>query len=389
MIKLEKLIKELCPDGVEYKKTSDLCNDKFWLMPATPKYIDRGIPYLTSKNIRNNHIDFENVSYISEDDYIVMNKNRTINKGDLLITMIGTIGEAAFVKTDSPFYGQNMYLIRLNNEVIEPMFYYYYLTSERIKEGLISKKNPASQGYIKAGSIDNLQVPVPPLEVQREIVRILDNFTELTAELMSELELRKKQYSELSYQLLIKKNNSKLHFVKDLCELSKGKTPIQKAEPGDYPLVVTTSERKSCKTYQYDTAAVCIPLVSSRGHGVASLNHVYYQEGKFALGNILCAVVPTDENVLSAKYLYFYFECTKDYTLVPLMKGGANVSMHIPDIEKVKIPIPDIETQHSIVSKLEILDEYCNITLPAEIEARQKQYEYYRDKLLTFKELSV
>ena len=61
--------------------------------------------------------------------------------------------------------------------------------------------------------------------------------------------------------------------------------------------------------------------------------------------------------------------------------------MHIPDIEKVKIPVPDIETQQSIVSKLEVLDEYCNITLPAEIEARQKQYEYYRDKLLTFKEL--
>lgn len=120
---------------------------------------------------------------------------------------------------------------------------------------------------------------------------------------------------------------------------------------------------------------------------MASLNHVYYQEGKFALGNILCAVVPKDQSVLSAKYLYFYFECTKDYTLVPLMKGGANVSMHIPDIEKVKIPVPDIETQQSIVSKLEVLDEYCNITLPAEIEARQKQYEYYRDKLLTFKEL--
>lgn len=193
----------------------------------------------------------------------------------------------------------------------------------------------------------------------------------------------------VAYQLLIKNNEAELHLIKDLCDLSKGKTPIQKAEAGDYPLVVTTTERKSCNTYQYDAAAVCIPLVSSRGHGVASLNHVYYQAGKFALGNILCAAVPKNTNVLSAKYLYFYFECTKDYTLVPLMKGGANMSMHIPDIEKVKVPVPDLMTQQNIVSKLELLDEYCNEILPAEIDARKKQYKYYREKLLNFKELSA
>lgn len=198
MNRLEELIEKLCPDGVEYKKTSDLCIDKFWLMPATPKYIECGIPYITSKNIRDNHIDFENVSYISENDYVAMSKNRAINKGDLLITMIGTIGEAAFVETDTAFYGQNMYLLRLNTNAIVPMYFYYYLTSPKIKEGLISKKNPSSQGYIKAGSIDNLAIPVPPLEVQSEIVRILDNFTKLTAELTA----RKKQYEYYLDKLL-------------------------------------------------------------------------------------------------------------------------------------------------------------------------------------------
>ena len=301
--------------------------------------------------------------------------------------MSGTIKVGINRTSDYCYLNQRVGKFVPNEQILDNKFLYYVLCN--LEVSLSKGVTGGSVKNLSNNDVLRLTIPVPPLEVQREIVRVLDNFTELTAELMSELELRKKQYSELSYQLLIKKNNSKLHFVKDLCELSKGKTPIQKAEPGDYPLVVTTSERKSCKTYQYDTAAVCIPLVSSRGHGVASLNHVYYQEGKFALGNILCAVVPRDENVLSVKYLYFYFECTKDYTLVPLMKGGANVSMHIPDIEKVKIPVPDIETQHSIVSKLEILDEYCNITLPAEIKARQKQYEYYRDKLLTFKELSV
>ena len=75
-------------------------------------------------------------------------------------------------------------------------------------------------------------------------------------------------------------------------------TPIQKAIPGKYPLVVTTTARKSCNNYQFDKPTVCIPLVSSRGHGVASLNRVYYQEGKFALGNILCGVTPIKGSLL-------------------------------------------------------------------------------------------
>ena len=92
----------------------------------------------------------------------------------------------------------------------------------------------------------------------------------------------------------------------DCCRLEKGNTPIQKATPGEYPLVVTTTERKTSNTYQFDEPSVCIPLISSRGHGVACLNQVYYQEGCFALGNILCAVTPKDHKELSARFLYYY-----------------------------------------------------------------------------------
>ena len=169
----------------------------------------------------------------------------------------------------------------------------------------------------------------------------------------------------------------------DVCTITKGKTPIQKAIPGEYPLVVTTSERKSCNTYQFDSSAVCIPLVSSRGHGVASLNHVYFQSGKFALGNILCAVIPNDESVLSANFLYHYLEYKKDILLVPLMKGGANVSLHIDDIQRVKIPLPPIEVQNRTIK---ILDKFIELSeeLKKELLARQNQYKYYRDLLLNF-----
>jgi len=171
--------------------------------------------------------------------------------------------------------------------------------------------------------------------------------------------------------------------LSDVCTITKGKTPIQKAISGEYPLVVTTSERKSCNTYQFDNSAVCIPLVSSRGHGVASLNHVYFQSGKFALGNILCAVIPNDESVLSANFLYHYLEYKKDILLVPLMKGGANVSLHIDDIQRVRIPLPPIKVQNRTI---EILDKFVELSevLTNELTARKKQYEYYCRKLLSF-----
>ena len=169
----------------------------------------------------------------------------------------------------------------------------------------------------------------------------------------------------------------------ECCTLAKGSTPIQKATPGEYPLVVTTSERKTCDTYQFEKASVCIPLISSRGHGVACLNQVYYQEGKFALGNILCAVTPIDEEYISAKYLYEYLNYKKDTLLVPLMKGGANVSMTVDSLRKVKIPIPPIAIQNEVIRVL-FRFTLLSDSLKAELTARQKQYEYYRDKLLTF-----
>lgn len=171
--------------------------------------------------------------------------------------------------------------------------------------------------------------------------------------------------------------------LEECCNLEKGNTPIQKAVPGEYPLVVTTNERKSSSTFQFDQPSVCVPLVSSRGHGVACLNQVYYQEGKFALGNILCAVTPLKESGLSAKFLYYYLNLKKDTLIVPLMKGGANVSLTVNSLKRVKVAIPPLLVQDEIVQRLQAFEALLD-TLSEELSARRKQYEYYRNRLLTF-----
>ncbi len=139
--------------------------------------------------------------------------------------------------------------------------------------------------------------------------------------------------------------------LKTLCEFQKGSTGLAQAEPGDYPLVTTGAAPKSCNTYQFDTKAVCIPLVSSTGHGHASLNNVHYQEGKFALGTILVALTSKDDNRLDIQFLHLYLSQLKDQVLVPLMSGAANVALSVKKIQEIEIPLPSIERQREIVER--------------------------------------
>lgn len=158
----------------------------------------------------------------------------------------------------------------------------------------------------------------------------------------------------------------------DICRIEKGRTGIASAIPGEYPLVVTAEERKTCSTYQFDCEAVCIPLVSSSGHGKKSLKNVHYQSGKFALGSILCAVIPNNPQKVNARYLHQYLQFYKDTLLVPLMKGAANVSLSMRDIANVEVSLPDFDTQTAL-AKIFVEAQEKQKPLNAEFE---KQAEY-------------
>ncbi|MDE1223663.1 restriction endonuclease subunit S [Vibrio aestuarianus] len=141
--------------------------------------------------------------------------------------------------------------------------------------------------------------------------------------------------------------------IRDFCDLVKGNSPTLKTEPGDYPLVVTAEFRRTANSYQFDTEAVCIPLVSSTGHGNAAIHRVHYQTGKFALANIMVALVPTNLDICDPKYLYYLMQSSKDYILVPLMKGTSNVSLKVKDIAEVEVCLPPLEKQREIVSNID------------------------------------
>jgi type I restriction enzyme S subunit len=135
----------------------------------------------------------------------------------------------------------------------------------------------------------------------------------------------------------------------DICTITKGETGIMKAIPGKYTMIALGEADKTHNEFQFDTKAVIIPLVSSTGHGHASMKRVKYQEGKFALGNILCAVIPKDESFVLAKYLHIYLHWNREELLVSQMRGMANVSLPMNKIADVLVTIPGIEKQKEII----------------------------------------
>lgn len=148
----------------------------------------------------------------------------------------------------------------------------------------------------------------------------------------------------------------------NLAIIEKGATGIQSAKPGPYPLVVTAAGRGSCDHFDFEGPAAIVPLVSSTGHGHASIHRLHYQEGRFALGNILCAIRPLLPDRLSARFIYEYLTAFKEELLVSSMVGTANVSLTLSKVGAVPVAVVSVEAQRRVDQLMALCDD---------LEARQ------------------
>ncbi|QEP06364.1 restriction endonuclease subunit S [Glutamicibacter sp. ZJUTW] len=397
MSRIDELIAEHCPEGVDFRPLAEITSKSTgikWasVADASFKYIDLSSVDRVTRRIG------ETVSVTAAD--APSRARQVVRTGDVIFaTTRPTQMRWAVIpeEYDEQIASTGYCVLRPNNDVILTNFLAHILGTGNFSRYVESNQVEGNYPSIPDSRIREFKVPVPPLEVQREIVRILDTFSKMEAELEAELDARKQQYdyylrkltdpSEIDGRIKV---GWKASQIGQLCRLEKGRTPIQKAIPGQYPLVVTASARRSSSEYQFDTAASCVPLVSSKGHGVASISKVYFQEGKFALGNILCAIIPNDFRELSAEFITYFLQSRKDFLLVPLMRGGANVSLTVDSLRKLTICFPPRDEQDRIVSALKAMEALIDdqaYSLPTELSARRQQYEYYRDKLLSFKEL--
>lgn len=395
MSNLEELIERLCPDGVEYKRLGDIGRISMCkrVLKSQTNSVS-GVPFYKIGTFGK-----EADSYISEELFLDYKSRYPYpKKGDVLISASGTIGRTViFDGKPSYFQDSNIIWVANNEEFLTNKFLYY-----------IYQTNPwkvADGGTIQRlynSDLEKIKLPVPPLEVQREIVRILDNFTFLTAELAAELAARQKQYEYYRDLLLTFKPNEStilnertnelelsgaIRWMKlgDTCVLKAGKaisaTEISQNVNDDYiyPCYGGNGLRGYVKNYNQDGEH---PIVGRQG---ALCGNVCYACNKFYATEH--AVVVSPSALYNEKFLYYLLDFAR---LEQYKTAGAQPGLSVARLEKVVLPIPPLEVQQRIVDILDRFDTLCNdITsgLPAEIEMRQKQYEYYRDKLLTFKEL--
>lgn len=141
--------------------------------------------------------------------------------------------------------------------------------------------------------------------------------------------------------------------LKNLCVIKLGLSPNEQTPPGDFIMITPAPNFKTADHFDYEGNAVCIPTVSSSGHGKADIKRLHYFEGKFALANTMCCLFSKNKNIILPKYLFYILSNKKDQVLVPLMKGATNVTMNTELLNNLEIPVPSIEKQREIVQELD------------------------------------
>lgn len=387
MSKLDELIAELCPDGVPYVKLNKICAI-YDGTHTTPKYTEHGVKFISVENIKS---PYDTKKYISKDDFEKYKVKPRI--GDVLMTRIGSIGVCTVIDRDEPLaYYVSLALIRPSIDYIDSKFLKYALESlhgrkELRKRTLIN----AVPIKINKDDIGKITIPLPPMEVQREIVRILNSYTILTDELVvkltAEFIARKKQYEYYRNILLTRDSNISIKKIEQLCKVFAGgdapKDVMSKEKTDEYTIPIISNGVGENALYGYtNKAKIKEPAVTVAARG--TIGYAEYRDYPYFPIIRLLSLIPNDKDELDTKYLYYCLQ-GKQYN-VP--KTGIT-QLTAPRVKQVEIPVPALPIQKKIVDVLDNFETICsdlNIGLPAEIEARKKQYEYYRDVLLTFVE---
>ncbi|GAA9266174.1 restriction endonuclease subunit S [Helicobacter pylori] len=425
MHKIERLLQTLAPKGVEFRKLGDIILSlKTGLNPR--KFFKLNTPnannyYVTVRELEEYTIKFTHQTDRIDDNALSLCLKRSnLEKDDILFSGTGTIGKVSIIKENPNNWAikEGIYSIKPNKKIVFPRFLMFCFENLNIQNDIKSK---SFGGIVKSISMNDLQqitIPIPPLEIQQEIVKILDAFTELNTELNTELKARKKQYEYYQNMLLdfndINQNHKDakmsaktypkrlqtllqtlapkgVEFRKlgEVCEYDQPNKYCVTSKEFDksYPTPVLTAGKTFILGYTNEKdniyqANKSSPVIIFDDFTTATQWVDFPFKVKSSAMKILLPKNPT----INIRFIFFYMQT------IPYNISGEHTRQWISRYSQITIPIPPLEIQQEIVK---ILDQFSALTtdllagIPAEIEARKKQYEYYREKLLTFKPLKA
>ena len=412
MSKLDKLLRELCPNGVEYKRIGDFAMCFPGATPKTthPEYWENGtIPWMSSGEVNQEEVTFTEKK-ITPKGYDETS-TKMVPVGTVVIALAGqgkTRGKVAITRI--PLCTNQSLCAIVVDETVISKYLFHYLRSQYARIREISSGD-GTRGGLNLKMIKAYVVPVPPIEVQEEIVHILDSYTEkideLTQNLMTEITARNTQYNYYRDKLLKAETNAHKYKLGEIAAVTK----LAGFEFTNY---VTYSEngniialrglnvkngRLDLHDVKYVDKSDFSKLERSKLHigdmlftyvGTVGQVAIVDEEDKYYLAPNV-ALIRCDKKILLPQYMKYYFQTTQfwDKQIRRLLQSSSMQNIPMEKIRKFEIVVPPLDVQNRIVNVLDNFEKICsdlNIGLPAEIEARQKQYEYYRDKLLTFVE---
>ena len=409
MSKLEKLIEQYCPDGVEWKQLGDICNIKGRIGFRGYTRNDQvkegeGALSLSPSNIQDGQMDYSKGTYITWQKYEESPEIMTCN-GDIVFCKTASVGKVALVK-DLPYKATiNPHLVVLKDIQCNSPFLAYVLGTDLVQNKVISLAGVGSVPIISQKALSEIEIPVPPLPVQEEIVRVLDAFTELQAELQK----RKQQYNYYLDNLLNFKNINrggqeiKWMKLKDVATQWYRGAGIKREEVGNEGMpcirygeihtsyniwfkdcISHTDETKQA-TKKYAEYGDILFAITSEDIPLVGNSVAYLGKEKIMVGGDIVVMKHNQDP------RYMAYALSTSDAIKQKGKGKVKskvVHTNVPSLQEIVIPIPPMEEQQRIA---DILDRFDTLTndltsgLPAEMEKRRQQYEFYRDKLLTFK----
>ncbi|AYJ31989.1 restriction endonuclease subunit S [Corynebacterium xerosis] len=389
MSRIDELIQDLCPSGVEYEAIAELITrsekvhwddldqtDEF-------RYIDLSTVDRVTHSINGTEtITKENAPSRAQ---------QVVREGDVLFgTTRPMLKRYCIVPAD--YDGQvastGFCVLRANTDRILTNFLFHLLGTATFYEYVQTNERGASYPAIPDNVVKKFRIPVPPLEVQREIVRVLDKFTQLEAELEAELEARRAQYQHYLHSAVLPDGDIEWTTLGEAAlNHDRKRKPVTRADRqgGEYPYYGANGVQDYVHDYIFDGTFLLVGEDGSvkNADGTPILN---WASGKIWVNNHAHVLTAAGEH-FNLRYLYYYL-ATVDVTIY--VTGGTQPKINQSNLNKIPVPLVPRSFQDDIVGVLDKFDALVNdisVGLPAELNARRMQYEHYRDRLLTFKEV--